>query len=75
MAKTIYNPNTAFGGYEYRVTSDGTTVNVQERKSGSVKFKTKRVLTTSEWHAIKEENFDSYNNNPAVLSRLANDKL
>jgi nucleoid-associated protein YgaU len=73
MSKTIYSPNTAFGGYEYRVTSDETTVNVQERKSESVKFKTKRVLTMREWHAIKEQNFDSYNNNPAVLSRLANE--
>jgi hypothetical protein len=74
MAKTIYSPNTALGGYEYRVTSDGTTANVQERKSGSQKFVTKRVLTMSEWNAIKEQNFDSYNNNPAVLSRLVNEE-
>lgn len=70
MRKTIYSPNSAYGGYEYRVTSDGKIVRIQERKGGCAAFKTKRTLTPAQWEQIRDDNFDAYTNDPAVLSRL-----
>lgn len=68
--KTIYRPGTAYGGYEYRVTGNGETVHIQQRKGGCISFKTQRTLTQSEWDNVYNQNFDAYNNNPAVLARL-----
>ena len=58
------------GSYEYRVTSNGETVHIQKRKGGCISYKTKRTLTQAEWDAVYNQNFDAYNNNPAVLARI-----
>ena len=74
MSKTVYYPGSAYGGWEYRVTSDGVKVRVQECAPGRSTFKTKRILTPLQWALFKDRHFNAYNNNPAWLSRLCNEE-
>lgn len=50
MAKfyTYHHDNSAVGGYEHRLTSDGTTVNVQSRSPHASTFRTLFSLKLSE---------------------------
>ncbi len=52
---TIKTFNTAFGGCEYRATSNGETVNIQRKKSGNKSFKTELKMTTAEYQDFAEE--------------------
>lgn len=52
--RTIKTYTTAFHGYSYRVTSDGTTVHIQYREPGISTFRTFYVMTMKEWKKYME---------------------
>ena len=53
--KTIYTPGTAFGGREYRVTSDGNLCNLQERGPGATRFATRAIIPRAAFDAALAE--------------------
>ena len=70
--KTIKAFSSAFGGYAYRVTSDGETVNYQERMPSATRFVTRATESYAAFERFAEKNglFDSYHgDNPAVIAR------
>ena len=71
--RTIKTLTTAFGGYSYRVTSNGEKVNLQRRAAGTSTFRTFHVMTMQAWEEAAEKHgiFDPYNDNPAVLEHIA----
>ena len=52
--RTIKTYTAAFGGYSYRVTSDGTTVHIQYRAQGASTYRTFYVMTMKEWKKYME---------------------
>ena len=67
--KTIKAFTSAFGGYSYRITSDGTTVNYGERAPGASRFRVKAtepVKTFDAW-AEKTGLFDPYRGDDPAL--------
>lgn len=69
MAKfyTYHHDMTAVGGYEHRLTTDGTTVNVQCRSPHASTFRTFFTLELSD----VEERFGDLLNNPYRNSAAA----
>ena len=72
MAKfqQIKSFNSAFGGDEYRVTSDGETVNYQIKTRSASSFRTIGSESYKDFEKFAEDCalFDSYNDNPAVIA-------
>ena len=52
--RTIKTYTAAFGGYSYRVTSDGKDVHIQYRAAGTRTFRTVYSMTTKEWKKFME---------------------
>ena len=73
--KTIYDPNAAFGGWEYKAVSDGEVVKIMERSPSASRFIAKQQLSPEQWDGFVNRNGldDPYENmtNPAIISRLA----
>ena len=73
MFKTVTKFNSAFGGYEYRVTSDGKTVNYQERTPTSGTFRTVKRETRQEFDDFANEvglYCENYDNPATIASRI-----
>ena len=71
---TIKTYTTAFGGYSYRVTSDGATVHLQRRAAGTVAFRTFYSMSVEAWEKVADAHgiFDIYGgDNPAILEHIA----
>lgn len=71
--RTIKAFTTAFGGFAYRVTSDGTTVHIQRRAAGTRTFRTFYVMRKQDWEAAADAHgiFDIYGgDNPAILEYI-----
>lgn len=64
--KTIYTPGTAFGEYEYRVTSDGKICNLQERSPSAARFTTRATIPRAEFDAALAE----MGSRPELVARL-----
>jgi len=47
--RTIHTCESALGGFEFRVTSNGLRVNVQERSPQAQTFRTVITLSAAEW--------------------------
>lgn len=71
--RTIKTYATAFGGYSYRVTSDGATVHFQRRAAGTRAFRTFYVMTSQAWESAAETYgiYDMYGDDPAALEHIA----
>ena len=74
--KTIFENKSLFGGYAFRVTSDGETVNLQSRAPGNKSFKTEVTMPRSEFDSFADEKglYDPANDDPGTLSRLITDR-
>ncbi len=71
--KTIYSPNSSFGGTSFRATSDGETVNIQRRIQGNRSYRTDGTITKAqfdEW-ANRFDVFNPFNDNPCYISCLS----
>lgn len=66
IMKTIYTPCTAFGGCEYRVTSDGNICNLQERSPTAARFTTRATIPRAEFDAALAE----MGSRPELVARL-----
>lgn len=76
-ARTIYQSNTALGGESWRVTSDGATARIQSRDVMAARYTTRRTMPHDAFAAAAEASgLDyRYNDNPAILARLAQDDV
>jgi hypothetical protein len=68
--KTIYKSLVAFGGYSFKITSDGRVVNYLMREPSSNHYKIKASESIDKFNTWSENVnlFDVYNNNPAKVS-------
>lgn len=62
MAKVIRSFNTALGGSEFRATSDGTIVRVQERRLNHARFYTKFTMSVEQYEKLEEANAHQIDN-------------
>jgi len=69
--KTIYESNCALGSYNYRVTSDGVTCNLQARKTGNVSWYTSKKISQLEWEFFNNKH--GVTSNPAFIDKLIHD--
>jgi hypothetical protein len=71
--KTIYSPHSAFGGINYRATSNGELVHIQARGPAAASFSTKRTVTKKTWDAFVSRNGldNPYNDNPSFIAHFA----
>lgn len=71
--RTIKTFTSAFGGFSYRVTSNGQEVHLQRRAAGTESFRTFHTMNAAEWEKAAEKHgiFDPYNDNPAALEHIA----
>lgn len=69
--KTIWQSYVGFGGYFYRVSSDGARVNISERRS-STDFKVVKRMSAADFSDWADEValFNPYDQNPAKIERL-----
>lgn len=75
MTSTLFENESAFGGYGYRAVTDGDNVKIEERKDGSA-WRTVRTVTVSAFEAWAEsvDLYDAYDRNPAKLARYAEEE-
>ncbi len=71
ISKQIKSFNAAFGGYQYRVTSNGETVNYQEMSPRASSYRTRASESVDAFNkfADKVGLYDSNSDNPAVIAR------
>lgn len=56
---TLLNCNSALGGFEFRVTSDGETANIQSRGARSNTWKTEATMPRAQFDAMHADRGDS----------------
>lgn len=73
--KTIYENESAFGGYGYRVTANKMNAHVSERKNGgSWRIVVRLSRSDFEKWANDVNLYDRYDQNPAKLAKLVSSK-
>lgn len=72
--KAIYYPNSAFGGWEFRATSNGIIVNVQAKAPLTNYYRTLRVVSRETWNEFAKENLydPAESGDPSIISRFSN---
>ena len=71
--RTIKTYTSAFGGYSYRVTTNGATVHFQRRAAGTSTFRTFYCMSVGAWEKAAETYgiYDMYGDDPAALEHIA----